>query len=506
MAGMRASSLVSWLQRAIVRWAAMVFLALVLLGGAWAVASPIGAGPDESGHIMKAAATFRGDFTGTPTSAPGIRSFVLPDDVGGLGGEVTCFAGLPNQTAACAPALGSRSHVLIEVESGVAAYNPAYYALVGWPSLFLDGGTMVVAMRLLNVVLVAALWTVVIVTLSFRRPRTAFFACLAITPLTLYLTGVVNPSGAEVAATAAVLVLVDAVATGRGCGTPWLPVVLGVSVGLLINLRSISPLFALLAVLAVLAMRGGAALWDGMRRRSMIVMGLVLIPFALFAVAWTLLVSQSAGFIPSSDRRRPGRLEAFFHTIEQFPSQFTEMVGVMGWFDAWPPTAVHMVWGVLVGGAVLLGALVGRPRHALTVLAAGALLLIAPALIQAASAAQYGYIWQGRYGLPFLAITMTVAALTVEAARPPVAAAGRFTAFAGVLLALQIWSFVAVLKRYAVGADADWGLWATSSAWQPPGGAVLVCVVFASGAALLMGALVVDARRSSARTRAGTTN
>lgn len=484
----------------VVRWGAAVFIALLLMSGAWAVASPIAAGPDESGHIMKAAATFRGDFTGTPTADPGIRSFVLPADVGGLAGDVTCFAGQPNQTASCAPALGSQADAEIEVESGVAAYNPVYYVVVGWPSLFLDGGTMVIAMRLVNAVLVAALWTIVVVALSFRRPRTTLFVSVALTPLALYLGGVVNPSGAEVAATAAVLVLVDAVTTGRAAKSLWLPAALGVSLALLINLRSISPLFAVLAVVAVLALRGVRALWRAVRRRPIVVMVLALIPFALFAIGWTLLVSQSAGFIPSSDARRPGRAEAFFHTVEQFPSHFIEMVGVMGWFDAWPPTAVHVIWAVLAGGAVLVATLIARPRHALTTLAFGALLLVAPAVIQALSAAEYGYIWQGRYGLPLLAIAMTVAALSVEAVRPPVGAP-RYTAFACSLMLLQIWTFTAVLKRYAVGADADWALWPTSSAWQPPGGAVLICACFAAGASLLATALALDAWRSAATIR-----
>jgi hypothetical protein len=225
----------------------------------------------------------------------------------------------------------------------------------------------------------------------------------------------------------------------------------------------------------------------------MLVMALVLVPVAVFAVGWAVLVAQPGGLIPSSDPRRPGRFEAFFYMLEQFPSQFTEMTGVMGWFDAWPPAAVHIVWAALVAGAVLLSILLARRRHALVVLCCGALLLLVPAVLQAAYASQFGYIWQGRYSLPLLVILLVVAAIALEETHPS-AAPSRFTAFAVALWALQVWAFVSVLKRYAVGADADWSLWTTDAAWQPPGGAVFAIGLFVLGVVLLEAAVIRNTR------------
>ncbi len=463
-----------------------IWAGLLLMMGAWAIASPVAAGPDESGHIMKAAATVRGHFVGTPTAAQGVRSFVLPANVGDLGGDVTCFAGQPNQTAACAPSLGSLPGTPTTVLSGVAAYNPVYYAFVGLPSLLLDGTSMVLAMRLLNALVVSLLWTACFAGMVVARPRAMYFIWLAATPFAIYLGGIVNPSGAEVAATAAVLILLDLVVRRGERVGPLLATGLGAAAALLVSLRSISPVFLALAVLVVVLLRGVKPFLRIFRQKGILIATSGVFLASLFAAYWTIVVGSQAGFIPSAGVERPGRLEAFFTTLTAFPNHLIEMVGVMGWFDARPPDFVHWVWMVLIAGVLLL-VFVSATRRQLCVFALCVTSVLAiPAVLQAVYASEYGYIWQGRYALPLLVLSLIAGGIAVEEGRPSPRADARYAMLISVLFALQISTFIVVLKRYSVGVGAPWELMSTSAAWRPPGGVAPVVALFVAGAALLV--------------------
>lgn len=289
------------------------------------LASPVGSAPDESGHIMKAAATVRGQLTGSATDQQGVRSFLLPADVGDLNRVVTCFAGKPDQSAACAPSLGSAGSQQTGVQSGVAAYNPVYYAIIGWPSLVWSGTAMVLIMRLLNALLVSLLWTIVVVTAPGRSLGSSFIVTAAGTPMAVYLGGVINPSGVEIAATAAVFALATVVIRQRARLMVWLILLLGV-LALLVCLRSISPLLALCAVGAAVALTGVRDFWATVSRRRVLWGIAALVPVSAFAVFWILAVSGPAGYIPSAGGERPGPIPAFFGTLENFTDYLLQMV------------------------------------------------------------------------------------------------------------------------------------------------------------------------------------
>jgi len=469
------------------------WLALFLVMAAWALSMPVGSGPDESGHIMKAAATVRGQFTGTPTDTEGIRAFVLPANVGALDRVVDCFAGKPNQTAACAPSLGDAGSDPATVLSGVAAYNPVYYALVGWPSLLWSGTAMVLMMRLVNAVLVSLLWSIVFVTLPGRSLGSLFLLAASATPLAVYLGGVVNPSGAEIAATAAAFALSVTVIRQRARGRLWL-VLLIVVLALLVSLRSVSPVLALCAVGAAAAVCGARSFWSTLVRRRVLVGFLVLAAVGLFAVVWILAVSGPAGYIPSAGTERPGKLAAFFGTLEQFPDYFQQMIGVLGWFDTWLPDYVYLVWTAVVAGGILLSLALSSARAAAIILAVVALGILFPAVLQAATASEFGYIWQGRYSLPFLALALAVGAFAIRRQTAGVAV-WRFAVGIFVLIALQIAGFVEALKRFAAGAGAPWEAMGSAYAWRPAVGVEATVILFVVGAILLVLLAVARARQ-----------
>lgn len=446
---------------------------------------------------MKAAATVRGQLTGAVTDEQGIRAFSLPADVGDLDPVVTCFAGKPNQSAACAPSLGDAGSEQKTVLSGVAAYNPVYYAIVGWPSLMWSGTAMVMVMRLINALLVSFLWTMVVVAVPGRSLASSFVVTAAATPLAVYLGGIVNPSGVEVAATAATFALAVVVIRQRARGLLWLVLLVAV-LAVLICLRSVSPLLALCAVGAAIALCGLRAFWATFVRRRVVWAVAALVPVSLFVVWWTLAVSGPAGYIPAAGGERPTAVAAFFATLENFSDYLLQMVGVLGWFDTWLPESVYVTWIGALAGSVLLTLVLSAARAAATIGAVLALGVFLPACLQAATAAEFGYIWQGRYSLPFLVLALTVGAFAIRCRTVDVAVR-RFVVGITVLIVLQLYAFLGALKRFAAGAAAPWEALGSVYAWHPAVGAATAVVVFTAGA----GTLVLLAAARARRLRSG---
>ena len=531
--------------RRVVLRALVVWLGLFVMMAAWALASPPASGPDESGHIMKAAATVRGDFEGTETASPGIRSFQLPGTLGEPGGSLPCYVFTATESAACAPNELMASTDTMTAESGVAAYNPVYYALVGWPSLIVPGDTAVVAMRLVSALLSSALWaiTFTVAALVSSRPRATLAVMLVgLTPFAVYLGGLVNPSGAEVSSAGAALVLLVALASRRLAPTPGVVAVTTAVAAFLCNLRSISPAI-LLMILVLVAVSVGVPplreIWRSTVNRVILLAGAVAVAFALW---WAFFVSSGSGYIPSSGAERPDMAEAFWHTFALTPDYGRNAVGVFGWLDTVLPEQFYVLWLVLGVLALLAGLIAGTLRFRLAiVLAAGATVLV-PAILQAVTAADYGYIWQGRYSLPFAVVAIALAALAIgmrsrrqalgsaasgrtpsgpvrEAAADsasqrgdaPAAPARGGSAVGGaalvavgvVNLAVQGYAFLYAFRRFAIGTDGTWAGFFTSPEWIPAAG-IIVPIVLVAGGALCFAVglwLVAATAPSQARSR-----
>ena len=128
------------------------------LGLLWALATPVMGVPDEPAHVVRAASLVRGQLVGTPRTGPGGgRAYFarVPETLAWP--KVPCFAHHDSTTPACDVAPRGRGDTLVEVESFAARYSPAYYALVGLPTLVAPGKTTVYLMRLVTAAMVAGL-------------------------------------------------------------------------------------------------------------------------------------------------------------------------------------------------------------------------------------------------------------------------------------------------------------------------------------------------------------
>ena len=457
------------------RYLLAVWAAVFAILFTWSLATPVSAGPDESGHIVKAAASVRGDWTGTATTLIGNRSFDLPANIGNVGGEKTCFAFNSAQPASCAPSLDDDPSSTMAAATGAGSYNPVYYLLVGWPSLFLSGEVAIYAMRAASALLSSFLIAVAFAGVNQLRSgrRIALTALVVgLTPMAYFLGGVLNPNGAEVAGVMAFIAVLWLAIT-----RPELPhrteivLLVGGTAALVCNLRSTSPLFLLLAAIPVLSACGWSASRAFFSQKVVLWSMAVTAVVASLGVAWTLLIGLNAGFIPSSGTQRDGVVTAFVTMLKNTVGYGREMVAVFGWLDTQVPDFIYMTWTFLVG-LVFIGALaIARRRMLVALVLAAVTFLLLPAILQAPTAADYGYIWQGRYSLPLFVVVIMIAGLTAAATIGDNAAPLQrrlLLLIFGIAGFAHVVSFFVALKRYVVGTDGGHLAMIIDPSWDPP--------------------------------------
>jgi hypothetical protein len=351
-----------------------------------------------------------------------------------------------------------------------------YYLLVGWPSLFLSGEIAIYAMRaasaLLSSFLIAAAFAAVNQIRGGRRLALTALV-VGLTPMVFFLGGVVNPNGAEIAG-----VMAFAALLWLAINRPDLPhrteivVFVGSTAALVANLRTTSPLFLVLAAIPVLIASGWPATRAFFRRAAVlrVIAGTAVI--ASFGVAWTLLIGLHSGFIPSSGTERDGFVTAFVTTLENTVKYGREMIAVFGWLDTQMPDFIYMIWTFLIGLA-LIGAFATIRRGKLLALAlASVTFFFLPAILQAPTAAEFGYIWQGRYTLPLFVLMVVIAGLAAAATMGENGAPVQrrlLVLVMGIAGFAHLVSFFVALKRYVVGTDGGHLAMIIDPDWNPPG-------------------------------------
>jgi hypothetical protein len=478
------------------RWIGVGAL-LFALAALWSLAVPPMASPDEPSHVVRAAAVARGQLSGTPNDAPqstdrpGSGTLVrLPSDFAAALALPNCFAFDRDQPADCQqdlPAAGPQT--LVETFAG--QYPPLYYALVGWPSLFLAAGPSIIAMRLVSAAISAALLTWAAFRLSTTRGNRAGLWGLgvALTPMCLFLAGTVNPAGFEISAAfafwAACLVLVS---RDGPVSTAALAQAV-VSGALLINIRATGPVWALGIVVVALVFAPKGRWRELLRLPSARWLGAVAVVACLVAVGWLGThgsVVTTHGLYPQyADLKTAllGILGAGFGYLQN-------MIGDFGWLDAPAPPLTFVAW-YLALGALLLPALAAvrpvRQRLALGLAIVGT--AAAPVLLQLPTIVDSGLIWQGRYALPLAVGVPILAALVLRVDGTESGEGHRRTARALVplLLVAHVAAFWWGARRYAEGLDGQ--LITAHPDWSSPIGYLTGVALYSVVAAALARAL-----------------
>ncbi|HEY6532726.1 MAG TPA: hypothetical protein VIY72_10490, partial [Acidimicrobiales bacterium] len=135
-----------------------------------------------------------------------------------------------------------------------------------------------------------------------------------------------------------------------------------------------------------------------------------------------------------------------------------------------PPRTLLVLWGVLAGGLLLVALVAGTWRRRAALLALLLASIAFTVVPEALSAAEFGYIWQGRYSLPVATGIPILSAWIVGRAswwRPRLAAP--ITAAVGAIWVLgQLLGQAATLRRYVTGVGRDLFAFLESDGWSPP--------------------------------------
>jgi hypothetical protein len=289
------------------RW---VGLGLLLLQFAWIVAIPPFAGMDEWDHAYRASAVAHGQLVAPPSEATrGTGAFVtVPSDIV-RAARVECERLNYGGRNEC---VGTAESGFTEVASGAGRYPPTYYAMVGWPSIFLDGNAALYGMRLASL-----LWCWLLLMATFRvlnrwaGPLAGFVVCIGLTPTLVYASAVVAPNGLEMVSGLALWTAVASLALDRQqrAFDAWTLGLGLVSCSLLLSLRALGPMWAVL--IAGVALIAWAPAWSR-------ILELLRTRRGIAAATWLVAVTASSiWWVRSQDALVVGRSEAGVMSVGQ---------------------------------------------------------------------------------------------------------------------------------------------------------------------------------------------
>lgn len=438
--------------------------------------------------MVKAASVVRGQFIGEMTSTGHVVQ--VPFYVAYTHSQA-CYAFDSAKTADCATAVPGNPSELVDTTTTAGLYNPLYYAVVGWPSLFIGDSTGVYAMRLLSGVFSSLFLALAFMMAStWRRPALPLLGLvIAATPMVFFLGASVNPNGVEATATLALFVGMVSVVIDRS--EKFLvqrTAILTVAAIVAMNTRGLSMLWAVIAIAIPLTLLSWHDLLSLLRRRPVIVAMSAIALGAAAATAW-LLGSNSLG--TSTINAAPGFAYpgtggnpwyGFSYVFED-TFKFSEgLVGIFGWLDTPAPLGVYFIWAVLSGALLLAAFVFLRGRRLVLAAALASCFVLFPPLIQAAFIGSGGLIWQGRYNLPlYLCLIFGIAGL-LASLRTQISdeIISRISTVVLVLVAFgQVYAFATAIRRYTVGYTGPWKSILTAPEWSAPGGNVLWLLVFA---------------------------
>jgi hypothetical protein len=474
------------------RWTFLpLYLSLFAITSLWALATPLYASPDEGAHAIKAAGTVRGDLIGQPAAGPNksYRTFVVPGIF--TQADPSCFAFRPRQPADCQVVrdVSGQSKSL----STASLYPPLYYVWTGLPSLLTTATNVLYFMRIMSAAvcsffLAAGLWMV----RYFAAPRALLVGvAVALTPMVLFLSGMVNPNALEIAS--ALAVWAGAANVLRlGPRTPtWMLTLTVASACVLALSRTLSPLWLFLILAVLILALGYKPGFRLLRTRRGRVSAATVVAATLAQLAWIV----HYGVLDTAEPRLA--VKASDSTVlriaaGEIAGLWRQMIGVFGWLDTVSPTLTYILWLVLVGAVVATGLLFASHRGALALTVLVILILVLPIVFEYRLARVQGWTWQGRYTLP-LAVGLPIVALAAVRRRTSLAEGlGQYRLFVGVVASLaNFMAFYWALRRYTVGNTETVWPW-NKPKWTPPGGVIPLLVAYALGIASFYFVLCAD--------------
>lgn len=459
------------------------FLLIFIMSSCWALSSPFNAAPDEPAHALRAWSVAHGQIFASRTDDPDVLGGIVEVPPFYARTDPACFAFQPDRTAECQSiGLGSGT---VEASTS-AARAPVYvYAVVGLPTLVFGDGDGYMAMRLWQAALCAALLASACVSARRRWSRSwmPIGMVVAVTPMSLYLAGAINPSGIEIAAAIGLwvsgLVLVAEDRIDRRNLVRFV-----VAAAVVAGCRQLGPLMALLIVAALCAVGGMGSVRRLLSDRGVRLGAAMVSIVAVAMVGWVLTQNT---FATANNGVAPPTIsdaEMWRTEVWRVWYLFRQAIGWFGWLDTPAPTITYVAWIMAMGTMVVVGLSLMQRRISATVLLLIAVIVVLPLMIEVPNFRVSSFAWQGRYTLPLLVGVPLLCAFGLARGGLPRPSG---TAPGIILTGLLLWmgtlgAFAQAMRRFTVGADAGLMFW-RDPLWSPSAPIVMLLVVFAMAAA-----------------------
>jgi len=464
--------------------------------GLWSFASPLVSAPDEQVHIIRAVALDHGQLGSRTYKNNRVDvTVVVPQTIYFTNIYPMCWQFKAVVPATCSPKWPT-SEKSIPAITYVGHYPPLYYLLVGTGSFVSEQKSGIYLMRLISAALSAAMIAMcayVIVRWS-RRRLLAVGIVLAFTPMALFLSSSVNPSGFEIAT--AICLWSAAVIYGLDYADEpphGLVVVIGVSASVLTLIRGLSPFWVALVALALLGLVGPRRLFDVVKRRRDVQVALGAICVAgVLAALWiftqgTLNISPVGAPVPKGS----SELHVINIVYHQTWRWLRQDIGVLGWLDTYFPWPFYLAWKLLVGVVIIAGLVRASWRQRGVLLAICFLAVVVPIVLVTHQARSLGVVWQGRDGMPLtVGGVILAAALCARAGRTSSLERGLGITVVAVVSALDFLAFYLNMRRYAVGVSGRHLFFLHNMGWSPPTGQFLTLALYGI-VTVAIGALVM---------------
>ena len=431
----------------------VAILGVLLSFGSWALASPLGASPDDDFHLASIWCGL-GERAGICESGSTTGTRIVPSALN----ATICYAGNPTQSAACQATLGifSGSEMKETARGSFSSnYPPLYYATM---SLFVgeDIQTSAIIMRMLNVLLFAAgnilLW--LLLPTGLRRTLMWMWAVTTV-PLGLFIIASNNPSSWAI----------------MGIGMSWLALFgflrtsgrRKAALGLIYAVQAISAagaradagIFVIFSSFLVVFV-----LWANIKKS--LVSGLLPLGVSVIAFLFFELSQQSAVAVTGLDDfvspspRTP--LSVLAVNVLQIPQLWTGAFGTwsLGWLDTSMPAVVWVVAGSIFVTTVFVVSKNTSRRPFWASIGVVGVLYFLPLYILQKGLNHVGEQVQPRYLLPLIVLGAGLVFLGVEKRQLPLSRARIFTVFFGLAIANSVALYVN-LKRYVSGIGAGTG-------------------------------------------------
>lgn len=423
------------------------FLCVFALSVVWSFANPMFASPDEDQHMIRAEGIVRGQFS-SPYRVPS-----LPTNA------KMCYALQPTVTADCM--VLDWTTTPREFETANDTYPPLFHALIGVPTLFVQGEAGAYAMRLTNALMCSILIGLALCSMARKLSGTSLVlaSTLSLTPMTFFVSGTVNPSGLA-AATGLAIFSSLALADHRESPQNFDMHLAGSAAFILLLIRRDSVHWAAVCAVALMFICGKSYL-SGLLRSNV---GRFWLATCTLAGAYSFLTSgRGAGdsFVENAGLEGTGSIKGSWNGIAYLTEYLRQHIGKFGWLDTDLPEPIYILCYVLLGSIIILAVLFGEKRRALSVMLIALLCTAIPVAI--------GYLrfpyFQARYMFPLSSALVPIAAhalLGVAAAdrrRPKVFLLCCF-------VVVQVAALAQNQRRYSVGRFGTW-LYPIRDVWDP---------------------------------------